>query len=460
MATPVALFLGVLSIVLLLVLSGLVSGSEVAFFSLSDNDYKDVEERQTPAGRQLLALRDKPRRLLATILIANNFINIAIILVSDWLLKSLFPEALFEAWAAGLMEYVSFLSMFAVADLAEGIRFTITIIGVTFLLVLFGEVAPKVYARYNQIPLALFMAGPMKSLMRFFGPVAGALVNGAAVVERRFENRSSDSAFTQEDIDEAIDLTVQHQEGDEEGSTRQDVDILKRIVQFAGVTVRQIMRARGDVIAVDASTNYADLLTVIRENSYSRIPVFVDDFDKVKGLLYVKDLLGYRKEGPDFDWNQLVREEVLYVPENKRISELLKEFQLQKMHLAFVVDEYGGTQGIVTLEDVLEEVIGDIHDEFDDTDEIVYTRIDDLNYVFDGKTLLNDVCRIVDLPTSTFDEVKGEAESFAGLLLEMLGQFPEEDQEVPCGAYRFKVMKRTARRVEEILITLPAGEEG
>lgn len=464
LASATELALGFLGIVLLLFLSGLVSGSEVAFFSLTPNDYEELEGKETRVNKLILSFRDQPRRLLATILIANNFINIAIVLISDLLLQSLFPKGLFlgwieqlyEAWP-GVRQVVSrFISE---VYLADGIRFSITVIGVTFLLVLFGEVAPKVYARYNKIKLATMMAGPISVMMKLFKPLSFTLVSGAAVVERRLENHSLDAASaSQEDIDEAIELTVNNEDNGEDGP-RQDIDILKRIVQFANVTVRQVMRSRGDVIAVEQKIDYHELLAVVREHSYSRIPVFEDDFDKVRGVLYVKDLLGYRHEESDFDWFKLVRPDVLYVPENKKVSDLLNDFQQQKMHLAIVVDEYGGTEGIVTLEDVLEEVIGDIQDEFDDGDEIIFEKIDDLNYVFDGKTLLNDVCRVLELPTSTFDEVKGEAESFAGLLLEMRGQFPTEEQELNYGVYRFRVMSLTKRRIEEILITLPSQEE-
>lgn len=451
--------LGVLSIIVLLFLSGLISGSEVAFFSLTPNDYEEIEGKESPVNRLILSFRDQPRNLLATILIANNFINIAIVLISTLLLEELFPDGIFVGWLNTLQANFDWTGFISAELGALIIRFSITVIGVTFLLVLFGEVAPKVYARYNKLKLATMMARPIKTMMSLFKPLSFALVSGASVVENRLKNHSIDSASaSQEEIDEAIELTVNNEDNGEEGP-RQDVDILKRIVQFANVTVRQVMRSRGDVIAIDQKIDYHELLAVIREHGYSRIPVFEDDFDKVKGILYVKDLLGYRREGADFNWSVLVRPEVLYVPENKKVSDLLKEFQKQKMHLAIVVDEYGGTEGIVTLEDVLEEVIGDIHDEFDEGDEIIFEKIDDLNFIFDGKTLLNDVCRVLELPTNTFDDEKGEAESLAGLLLEMLGQFPEEEQEVNCGIYRFRVMSLTKRRVEEILITLPTDEE-
>ena len=455
MSTGMELLLGFLTIVGLLLLSGLVSGSEVAFFSLTPNDYEELEQGNNPARSTLSELREKPRLLLATILIANNFVNIAIVLVSEIILTKLFPPSLFAAWATTLQQQLPFTRGIELAALSSGMSFTITVIGVTFLLVLFGEVAPKVYASYNKVQLATQMAGPIGVLMRAFYPISSSLVKGASFIERRLENHTLDAAAaSQEDIDEAIELTVNTDETGEE-TQRQDVDILKRIVKFNNVTVRQIMRSRGDVTAVDSKLSFAEVVAIIRESSYSRLPVFEEDFDKVIGLLYVKDLLGHRHEPPDFDWITLVRQDILYVPENKKISDLLKEFQTEKTHMAIVVDEYGGTEGIVTLEDVLEEVIGDIQDEFDEDDEIIYQRIDELNFIFDGKTLLNDVYRVLKLPPSTFDPVKGEAESLAGLLLEILGRLPEVGEEIVYDTYRFQAMSVNKRRIQEILITLP-----
>jgi gliding motility-associated protein GldE len=454
-ATGLEIWLGFAGIAGLLALSGLVSGSEVAFFSLTANDYETLEQENHPARTLLYELREKPRMLLATILIANNFINIAIVLVSEIILRLLFPEEMFVTWAAGLQEQAAFLRRFSETGLAAGISFTITVIGVTFLLVLFGEVAPKVYASYNKVQLATTMARPIGLLLRAFHPLSSSLVEGAGFIERRLEHHTLDAAAaSQEDIDEAIDLTVSTDEQGEDVQ-RQDVDILKRIVKFNNKTVRQIMRSRSDVVAVDYRIDYQELVAVIRESSYSRIPVYEEDFDKVKGLLYVKDLLGHRHEPPDFRWTALVREDILFVPENKKISDLLKEFQTEKTHMAIVVDEYGGSEGIVTLEDVLEEVIGDIHDEFDEDEPIVYQRIDDFNFVFPGKTMLSDVYRVLNLDTTTFSAVKGEAESLAGLVLELLGHLPESGEEVVTEGYRFQVMEATKRRIEEVLITLP-----
>ncbi|MEM6394719.1 MAG: gliding motility-associated protein GldE [Bacteroidota bacterium] len=450
-------WLGVPAIFLLLFLSALVSGSEVAFFSLDNQDYEELETEEDPAAKRLLLLRDYPKRLLATILIANNFINIAIVLVSSLLLNRLFPTAVFESWAAGLIDFIPLIgNVFTPEKLGSFFSFLITVLGVTFLLVLFGEVAPKVYARFNAMRMSRQMSGPMLFLMRLFRPVSWALIGGTSVIESRLSKRHQDNLPSREDIDEAIDLTAIH--SDEVNST-QDVDILKRILTFSDVTVRQIMCARVDVVAVDISIDFQELLKVLRDSGYSRIPIFEEDFDHVKGILYVKDVLGHRHEHANFHWQELVREEVLFVPESKKISDLLQEFQQQKTHLAVVVDEYGGSEGIVTLEDILEEVIGEIQDEFDEEEEIIFQQIDDLNFIFEGKTSLNDVCRLTNIPTTTFDEIRGDSQSLAGLILEIVGRLPTLDQEIEFENYRFKIMAVGQRRVEEILITLPEDVE-
>lgn len=457
--SPSELIIGLLGLIVLLALSGLVSGSEVAFFSLTPNDYEELEQENTAVSRRILALREKPRRLLATILIANNFINIAIVLLSDFLLKRIFPAGFFANLASSLSAKFSFIQRWEVNAIENFISFMITVIGVTFLLVLFGEVAPKVYARYNRRVLTNRMAGPIYAFMQFTYPLSFLLVRGTNIIEKRLENRSQDAATaSREDIDSAIDLTVNSEVGGDIG--QQDIDILKRIVKFSDVTVPQIMRARVDVTAVDLSINYHELLTVVRESKFSRIPVYEEDFDNVKGVLFAKDLLGHLQRPADFDWNQLVRKEILFVPESKKISDLLREFQQEKIHMAIVIDEFGGSEGLVTLEDVMEEVIGDIQDEFDGDREVIYQKVDDYNYIFDGKTLLNDVCRLINVETDSFDQVKGESESFAGLVLEMLGAFPEQEQEILFPPYRLKILSVNQRRIEEILITLPEMEDG
>lgn len=452
------ILLSFLSIVALLFLSALVSGSEIAFFSLTPADYEELETEQSVESKRLLGLKEKPKYLLATILIANNFINIAIVLISEILLKRLFPKEMFQRWATYLYEQFALGQSWNKENLADAIAFAITVIGVTFLLVLFGEVAPKIYARYNRMSLARRMASPLYRLQQVFTPLSSLLVSGGDFLESRLKTRSDDAASaSREEIDEAIDLTVSHNE--ENIHSLQDVGILKRIVKFSDVTVRQILRARVDVTAVDKTISYHELLEVVRSSGYSRIPVYEEGADTIVGILYAKDLLGHLHEADDFNWNTLIRTEVYFVPESKKISDLLRDFQREKMHMAIVIDEFGGTEGLVTLEDVMEEVIGDIHDEFDDEQEIVYQKVDDFNFIFDGKTLLNDVYRVTGMDNDAFEDVKGESESFAGLILEMLGEFPEQEQEIEHDGYRFKIVSLSPRRIEEILITLPTNKE-
>ncbi|MCB0588961.1 MAG: gliding motility-associated protein GldE, partial [Phaeodactylibacter sp.] len=361
------------------------------------------------------------------------------------------PQDTFGQWATHLTSLWGEPGPERVAYWSWLIGFLITVVGVTFLLVLFGEVAPKVYAKINNIRLARLMARPITILLKVLGPLNNLLVNTTRIIERKLASTAPGSNLTsREDIDEAIELTVS-----QEKDAGQDVDILKSIVKFGEVTVKQIMSSRVDVVAVDFRIDYHELLSVVRESGYSRIPVYENDFDNVAGILYVKDLLGHLNEGNDFEWQELIRTDVYYVPEAKKINDLLKEFQQQHLHLAIVVDEYGGSSGIVTLEDIMEEVIGEIKDEFDDEVEVVFKKIDDFNYLFEGKTLLNDVCRIVGIDTNTFDEVKGEADSLAGLILEITGVIPKVDSEIPYNQFRFKVVSVNRRRIEQILFTLP-----
>ena len=450
-AFPVDILLGALSILLLLVSSALVSGSEVAFFSLNHNDFEKLRQQLTAADSIILWLKDKPRKLLATILISNNFINIAIVILSDFVLQRVFPEETFNSLATQILQLFMALPSAGQVDFwSRALSFTITVVGVTFLLVLFGEVAPKVYARINNLKLARVMARPLSLLMQLFHPISSMLVRSTNVLEARLATASSSSAPSRAEIDEAIELTVSQ----EQGATR-DINILKSIVKFGDVTVKQIMRSRVDVVAVDFRIDYSELLQIIREAGYSRIPVYENDFDNVTGILYVKDLLGHLDEGNDFEWQELIRPDIYYVPEAKKINDLLKEFQVERLHMAIVVDEYGGSSGIVTLEDIMEEVIGEIKDEFDDEVEVVFKKIDDYNYLFEGKTMLNDLCRIIGIDTNTFDEVKGEADSLAGLILEIRGQMPKIDAEITQGPYRFKIVSVSKRRIEQILLTLP-----
>ncbi|MEM1124658.1 MAG: gliding motility-associated protein GldE, partial [Bacteroidota bacterium] len=312
-----------------------------------------------------------------------------------------------------------------------------------------GEVAPKVYAKINNVALAKFMSGFLSFCQRFFSPLSKLLVNLTSTIEKKLAHRTTNNLASKEEIGEAIDLTVT---GDVDA--HEEVDILKSIVNFGDVSVKQIMQPRVDVIAVDFQATYNNLLEVVKESGYSRIPVYNENFDQITGLLYVKDLLGHLDKTDEYEWQTLLRTEILYVPESKKIDDLLKEFQAKRLHMAVVVDEYGGTSGIVTLEDIMEEIIGEIRDEFDDEIELDYQKIDDYNYIFEGKTLLNDVCRVIGLDTNTFDEIRGDADSLAGLILELLGRFPRKGREVKHESFTFNAVEVDKRRIKQVKITL------
>ena len=435
--------------------SALISGSEVAFFSLSPNDIDDLKQDNSKTSQRIIKLKEMPRTLLATILISNNFINIGIVVLSDFVLGKVMPTEVFTNWAVqiGAADNLSFIPYFDLTNIniAWGVENLVKVVGVVFLLVLFGEVAPKVYANLNNVKLAKMMSGSLSALNRFFSPCSKVLVNWTNYIENKLESKAQKaSMMSKEDIDEAIELTVRNDDNAEE-----EVDILKSILKFGDVTVKQIMCSRVDVIAIEFRTGFRDVLKLARRVSVSRIPIFDDDFDNITGILYIKDLIGHVDEGDDFEWQALIRTDLLYVPESKKISDLLKEFQQQKLHMAMVVDEYGGSSGLVTLEDVLEEVIGEIKDEFDDLSEIEFTKKDDHTYIFEGKTLLNDMCRVMDLETTTFDEAKGDADTIAGLMLELFGQIPKLNADSSYNQYRFKIVSVNKRRVKQVQITLP-----
>lgn len=438
------------AVFLLLICSALVSGSEVAFFSLSTSDFKKLERENSLAAQRILYLRDIPRKLLAAILIANNLINIGIVLLSDFIIQNLLSVDRYESWAGSLDGLTSYFG-WDIQTTVRILEFGFTVVAVTFLLVLFGEVAPKLYANLNRVSLAKTMAGPLRLLTVFFSPFTNVLVNLSSRLESSLSRRVSHlSATNREDIDKAIDLTIFHN-----NQSESEIDILKRIVKFGDVTAKQIMRSRSDIIAIEENTSFEEVLTVIKESGYSRLPVYKEDFDHLSGILYVKDLIGFLNMDSGFKWQRLVRNEIMYIPESKKISELLKEFQSNRVHLGIVVDEFGGTEGLVTLEDVMEEVIGDIQDEFDDEMEVEYRMIDNFTYIFEGKTLINDFSRIVGVDSGIFDEIRGDADSIAGLVLQLLGQFPRKNSEIKFKDFRFKIIAVGKRRIEEVQITLP-----
>lgn len=441
--------LGVLSLVLLLIFllicSALVSGSEVAFFSLSPTDLEGLKAEESHNNQKVLSLRERPRKLLATILISNNFINIAIVIISDYLIRSLLGESRLIAIGDFFAQWIDIDALL----IGRVINFLITVVGVTFLLVLFGEVIPKIYANLNNVRFAKFIASPLSALALVFSPFSRFLVNWSSRMESQFiYQRSGIDDTSKEDLDKAIQLTVNNvHESDE-------ADILRGIIKFGNVSAKQIMKSRVDVIAIGENESYEALLNIIRESGYSRIPVHKEDFDDIVGILYVKDLLRHINEGPDFNWQSLIRDSVLYVPESKKIDDLLKEFQQKRLHMAIVVDEFGGSAGIVTLEDIMEEVIGEIKDEFDEDEEVDYIKLNDNNFIFDGKTLLNDVARIIGVEKGAFDLYRDNADSLAGLLLSHYGFIPKKDRELNLGPFRLRIVSVSKRRIEKIHITI------
>lgn len=435
-----------LLLVLLIIASALISGSEVAYFSLSPNDIRQLHDESTPTTKRIISLKEKPRTLLATILIVNNFINITIVVISDSMFRIWLGKDRLYNIALWLQDNI-FGNFVELTTLANGFNILLTVVVVTFILVLFGEVAPKLYANINNLSFARLMSLPLSILAFLCTPLSRMLVSFSNTLERRLiSNPNYQSSTSKEDIDKAIDLTVSAD------GTRsdQEADILKGIVKFGDHQVKQIMKPRIDVVAIEIEQNFEELMAIVKESGYSRLPVYAEDFDTIKGMLYVKDILGHTHENESFQWQELIRDQVLYVPESKKIDELLREFQSKRTHMAIVVDEYGGSAGIVTLEDIMEEVIGDIRDEFDEDKEVEYIQIGKDNYIFEGKTLLNDVCRIIGEDVSTFDNDKGEADSLAGLILEITGMIPKQEKEIAIGNIILKVISVNKRRIEKI----------
>lgn len=434
---------GILLLIVLLMCSALISGSEVSYFSLSPDDIQGLKDNDDSKSKRVLQLKRSSHRLLATILIANNFINIGIVLLSDYLVNQTFGTSGFLFAGEWLSEHLSFIQ-WSGEQFARALNFLVTVVGVTFLLVLFGEVAPKIYAKINNVVFARFMSGTLSTLNTLFYPMSALLVRWG----RSWENNLGSSANAQDhrdEIEEAIEMTVNR----DAIHAEKEANILKSILKFNEVTVKQIMCSRVDVIAESIESSLEEVMNTIRSSGYSRIPIYEDSLDKIVGLLYAKDFIGRDK---NLEWHKIIRSEVHYVPESKRINELLKEFQQVRLHMAIVVDEFGGVSGLVTLEDVMEEVIGEIKDEFDDGQDVDFLKVDDRTYIFEGKTLINDACRIMGVDTTSFDEKRGEADSVAGLMLELIGQIPRKFQETKIENFTLRAEKVNKRRVEKVKI--------
>ncbi len=427
--------ISVLLIIFLLGCSALISGSEVAYFSLTHNDLDELkkENGDSPPSSRVLELMKELPYLLATILIANNFINIGIIVLS--------------VIALGPLEI--FTESIPSETVKQIVDFLIKTVAVTFFLVLFGEVSPKVYAKLNSMKLSKIMSRPLLILRKIFYPLSSILVKSSTFLEKRLAKNTGNNLSAQE-IAQAIELTVS-----KEQRSDREVDILRSIVKFNNISVKQIMRSRVDVKTLDFETDFQDVIRQVKEWGFSRVPVYDEDMDNITGILHVKDLLGHINETNGFEWQELIRPMVMYVPESKKINGLLNEFQERRQHMAIVVDEYGGSSGIVTLEDVMEEVIGEIRDEFDTQREIDYQKLNPYTYVFEGKTMLHDISKLLDIDMSVFDEVRGESDSIAGLILEMVGFIPAEGKVISFKKYTFEIMSSSRKRIEKIKMTLP-----
>ena len=422
------LIIGIVTVFLLLFFSAMISGSEIAFFSFSPANLKQIRENETGINKIIMSLLDKPKQLLATILISNNFVNVGIVILSSYLINAIFNFTGFPV-----------------------LGFIIEVVVITTFILLFGEIIPKIFAAQKPVLFANIMAKPLRFLAKLFYPLSMLLVKFTSVIDKRIERKGVDVSMS--DLSDAIDITA------DENMDEEDTKILKGIVRFTDIDVKEIMKSRVDVTALDAETSFKEVLNTIIESGYSRIPVFEETFDNVKGILYIKDLLPHLDEKDDYNWLTLLRKP-FFVPENKKINDLLKEFQDKKIHLAIVVDEYGGTSGIVTMEDILEEIVGEIADEFDaPEDEVDYEKIDDSTYLFEGKTSINDFCKIVGIDDDIFDEIKGESDSLAGLILELEGEIPEKGSNTTFKNFVFEVYTVDERRIKKIKVTINEIEE-
>ena len=413
------LIIGLVVLILLLFISALMSGSEVAFFSLSPEDIENLKTNKAKKSSLVLKLHSMPDRLLSTILVANNTVNIAIVLLAAFLSIRTFDFS---------------------ANPVLG--FIIEAVAITFILLFFGEIMPKVYATRNQVPMALFMAYPMKFLMAFFKPVTSLLILSTSFVKKRTRTRHSN--ISMDDLSDALELASD--------DINEDEKILKGIVNFGNINVSEIMCPRIDVTAIDIKLGFSKVKSIIIESGFSRIPVYAGSFDSVKGILYAKDVLPYTTNPDNFKWQALMRPPH-FVPETKKINELLKEFQIRKIHMAVVIDEYGGTSGIITLEDVLEEIVGEITDESDE-DETMFRKIDDKTYSFEGKILLNDFFKIIEIEDDPFEDVRGESETLAGLILELTGEIPQKGQAITYRNFNFRIESADKRRIKEIRVEI------
>ena len=414
-----AIIAGVLACVLLLV-SGFASGSEIAFFSLAPSDLSELDEERTPTDVKIKELREDSDRTLATILITNNLVNVTIIMLLNY-------------FFAHLVDFGG----------AYWLQFLCITVLLTFLLLLFGEIMPKVYTGQHPLNFCRRAVGGILFCRKLFYPFATILIKSGILADKVVRKESH--VLSVDDLEQALELT-------DKEDIREEQRMLEGIVRFGDETAKEIMTSRQDVVDLDFKSSFAEVLRCIVANNYSRIPVYQDNSDNVRGILYIKDLLPHLSKGAAFRWQSLIRPPY-FVPETKKIDDLLREFQENKVHIAIVVDEFGGTSGIVTLEDILEEIVGEINDEYDE-DEKSYVRINDNTFIFEGKTLLSDFYRIMKVDDEIFEDVEGDADSIAGLLLEIKGDFPKLHEKIDYQNFTFEILEMEERRISKVKVVI------
>lgn len=405
---------------LLLVVSAFASGSEIAFFSLSPSDINEMDPERKPKDFAIQKLRDDNERTLATILVTNNFVNVTIIMLCNYVFGKVIDF--------GNAYWLQFLC--------------ITVL-LTFLLLLFGEIMPKVFARQNPLAFCRRVVNGILFARKIFWPIETVLLKSRVIAERLLRNDTH--VLSVDELEQALELT-------DKDEIRDEKSMLQGIIRFGDETVKEIMTSRKDVIDIDIKTPFSRVIKCIVENNYSRIPVYQDNSDNIRGVLYIKDLLLHIGKPDTFRWQSLIRPPY-FVPETKKVDDLLREFQDNRVHIAIVVDEFGGTSGIVTLEDVLEEIVGEIHDEYDEDDKM-YKRVNSNTYIFEGKTPLSDFVKILDVSDDEFSEIEGEADTLAGLMLEMKGDFPEVHEKFEYDNFCFEIMEVSERRIASIKVVV------
>ena len=412
-------------IVILLLFSALISASEVAYFSLSPSEKQKITGRSTKKNNYTFKNLESPEQLLATVLVANNFVNVGVVILSSFTIDSL----------------IDFSN-------EPILGFVFQVIIISFIILLIGEIIPKVYATKHALKFARFISLPLFYLIKLLRPFNSLLIFSTSFVNKRIHSNNQHISVDQ--LSQALELTSQLE-------LKEDQEILKGIVKFGNKSVVEIMCSRVDVVSADIKDSYTKIMKMITETGFSRIPVYSDTFDNIKGILYIKDILPHIHKGTTFRWQSIIRPP-FYVPETKKIDDLLEDFQKNKVHMAIVVDEYGGTSGIVTLEDVLEEIVGEITDEFDE-EEKFYTKISENKYVFDGKTLLNDFYKVIGMDEALFDDVKGEADTLAGLILELKGEIPVKNDIIYCKNFVFSIEAVDNRRIKQIKVEIKPTEQ-